>query len=81
MSKLSYAKKFGLIFVLMIIPLSFLLLDMVTDSLAESDFIRKERVGLEYIKEVRIPIEYIQQHRGMTAAYLGGAEELSLIHI
>ena len=75
MDRLRYPAKFGIIFALVLVPLLFLSLNFLASIREEVGFIENERMGLAYINAVRQPIEYIQQHRGMTAAYLNGAEE------
>ena len=75
MTRLRYAQKFSLIFVLVLLPLLILSYELITSLDEQISFREGERVGLEYIAAVRSPIEHMQQHRGMTAAFLGGASE------
>ena len=75
MDKLRYPVKFGLIFLIVLVPLLVLSINLINTLSAERSFIENERLGLAYIKTVRQPIEHLQQHRGMTAAYLNGATE------
>jgi methyl-accepting chemotaxis protein len=75
MGAMRYPVKFTVIFLLVLIPLSFLGYNMVHTLEEEIVFLEGERTGLEYVKDVRFPIQHIQQHRGMTAAYLTGATE------
>ncbi|MDH5572948.1 MAG: methyl-accepting chemotaxis protein [Gammaproteobacteria bacterium] len=75
MDKLRYPVKFGLIFLIVLIPLLLLSINLISSINKEISFIENERIGLAYIKTVRQPIEHIQQHRGMTAAYINGASE------
>ena len=74
MNRFRYPVKFGLIFIVVLLPL--LLLSGITlSNLNESiRFMEHEREGLAYIESVRQPLEYMQQHRGMMAAWLGGDE-------
>ncbi|WP_017942823.1 MULTISPECIES: methyl-accepting chemotaxis protein [unclassified Thioalkalivibrio] len=74
MNRFRYPVKFGLIFIVVLLPL--LLLSGITlVNLNESiRFVANERQGLTYIDAAREPVEYIQQHRGMMAALLGGDE-------
>ncbi len=75
MSQFRFPVKFGLIFIIVLIPILTLSVNMISNVTKDVTFLENERVGLTYLKIVRLPIEHIQQHRGMTAAYLGGAKE------
>ena len=75
MNRFAYPVKFGLIFLIVMVPLLLLSINLIASINAEIAFLQHERQGLSYIKTVRQPIEAIQQHRGMTAAYLNGATE------
>ena len=72
MGAMKYQHKFTTLFLVVLIPLIFLSYSMVQRVIDKLEFIEAERIGLIYINDVRFPIEHIQQHRGMTAAYLGG---------
>lgn len=74
MDRFRYPLKFGLIFVVIMLPL--ILLSAITiGNLNETlRFLNHEREGLEYIRVAREPIEYLQQHRGIMAALLAGDE-------
>ena len=75
MEKLRFPQKFGLIFVVILIPLiilAFFQVSVINDKIA---FLESESRGIEYIKIIRLPFEVIQQHRGMTSAYLHGSTE------
>ncbi len=72
MDRFRYPVKFGVILVLVIIPLvtlSYLLISNIND---EIKFFENERRGISYIKAVRPLLEHMPQHRGMTNAYLNG---------
>ena len=72
LNRLSFPKKFGLLFLVILLPLlglSSLLLTFVND---EITFVKNERIGLAYVAKVRQPIELIQQHRGLSSIYLAG---------
>jgi len=73
MNRLRYPVKFGLIFVILLVPLTALSTSLISNISEDLDFLERERTGLAYIKALRKPIEYVQQHRGMTAAHLNGA--------
>lgn len=75
MERLRYPLKFGLIFIVVLIPLLLLSANLVNTIDDGVRFIQNERKGLGYIALIRKPIEHIQQHRGMLSAYLNGAVE------
>ena len=75
MAQLRYPYKFATIFVIAFLPLVFLSYQLGSALNEEVTYLENERIGLDYVKDVRLPIEHIQQHRGMTAAYLGGSRE------
>ena len=70
--KLSYSRKFGLIFLIFLVPLIGLSAKLISDLNNSTAILEKERMGLEYIGAVRGLLEHIPQHRGMTNAYLSG---------
>ena len=72
MDRFRYSAKFGLIFVLVFIPLLVLSVLLISNINDEISFFENERNGLAYIKNVRPLIAEVQRHRGMTAAYLNG---------
>ena len=75
MGKLKYPVKFAVLFIIILIPLLFLSYNMVQLLTEEIDFIKNEKKGVEYLQAIRLPMQHIQHHRGMTAAYLGGATQ------
>ena len=75
MNKLRYPVKFGLIFAMILVPLVILSAQLVGSLNEQVDFLENQRRGLAYIQIARLPLEQLQQHRGMTAAYLNGAQE------
>ena len=72
MNRFRYPFKFGLIFVIVLIPLVVLSSILISNLDDEVTFLHNERNGLAYIKTAREPIQFIQQHRGLTGAYLNG---------
>jgi len=72
MDRLKYPFKFGLIFIIVLIPLLVLSASLVNSFEEELDFLKNEHDGLSYIKLIRQPLEHMQQHRGMTATYHNG---------
>jgi methyl-accepting chemotaxis protein len=75
MGKMKYPVKFGVIFAIVLIPLVYLSYNMVHLLTEEISILENERNGVEYLQAIRLPMQHIQQHRGMTAAYLGGATQ------
>ncbi|MCW8906231.1 MAG: methyl-accepting chemotaxis protein [Sedimenticola sp.] len=75
MDRLRYPLKFGLIFLVVLIPLVMLSVFLINQVNQDILLVENEQRGLAYIKVVRQPIEHIQQHRGMTSAFLNGATD------
>lgn len=75
MNRLRYPAKFGLLFIIVLVPMLTMGGILVKQFQAESNFLNQEQLGLRYIKALRLPIEHVQQHRGMTSAFRNGAEE------
>ena len=73
MNRFRYPIKFGVIFLVILIPLIVLSSILIGEFEEDIRFLNNEHLGVKYIETVRLPIEHIQQHRGMTAAYLNGA--------
>ena len=74
LNRLRYPVKFAVIFLIIAFPLVFLSLNLLHSSMNEISFLENEKIGIRYLKTARLPLEHLQQHRGMTAGYLGGAE-------
>jgi len=75
MERLRYPFKFGLIFVIILLPLLILSGILISDLEHRIDAAEKERLGVVYMRALRLPIEHIQQHRGMTNSYLNGGQD------
>ncbi len=75
MNRLRYPIKFGMILIIVMIPLLLLSLNLISSIHNEVSTLENKQIGLTYIASIRQPVEHIQQHRGMTAAYLGGSTE------
>ncbi|WP_026675460.1 methyl-accepting chemotaxis protein [Alkalihalobacterium bogoriense] len=72
LNKLSYAKKFALIFLVVFIPIVILSIITTTNLQAELAFTKKEKEGLMLLEAVYPLIQSTQQHRGLTVTYLSG---------
>ncbi|MBL4796137.1 MAG: methyl-accepting chemotaxis protein [Oleispira sp.] len=75
MGNVRYPIKFFIIFVIVMIPIVILSTRLISTINNDINFLEQERAGLRYIESIRQPLEYVQQHRGVVAAYLGGAKE------
>lgn len=75
MGKMTFPKKFGLILIIVMLPLLFLSYSVVSIITEEVGFLESEKVGVRYLQAARLPMQNIQSHRGMTAAFLNGATE------
>ena len=76
MNRFRYPLKFGLIFLIVLVPLLVLSSILISNMNDKINFIKNERQGLAYMQTAREPIQYIQQHRALTAAYLSGNKSL-----
>ncbi|MBK1734656.1 methyl-accepting chemotaxis protein [Halorhodospira abdelmalekii] len=72
MDRLRFPFKFGLIFVVVMVPLGALSVLSLQEVGDRAQFLEGERRGLEYISAARLPIEHLQRHRGSMAAVLAG---------
>jgi len=72
MDLLTYPKKFLLIFLIFFIPLIAALSVMAINLTDEIETLHSERTGLESNQHLQAFIQLTQQHRGLTASYLGG---------
>ena len=76
LNRLRYPHKFLLIGTLFLVPLlllGYLLIQEVNERIS---FMEQEQPGIEYIAQLREIIQPMQQHRGMSAAILGGDNTL-----
>jgi methyl-accepting chemotaxis protein len=72
LNRLSFTGKFALIFILFLIPITYLSYSSYIDHQVEINQVDKEEIGLKYIAAVRPLFEHMAQTRGMTNAYLNG---------
>src|SRR5680860_19297 len=77
LGKLRYSKKFMIIGGAFLIPLMIIGVLLLQEKTGIVEFTANQRAGLTEIKQVRSAIELVQEHRGMSAAYLNGAENFS----
>ncbi|RUL54650.1 methyl-accepting chemotaxis protein [Lysinibacillus antri] len=72
LDKLTFSKKFMLLFILVILTFSYLLLDIVQQTNDRIETIEKELTGIDLIEDVYPILKFTQQHRGLTANLLSG---------
>ena len=77
LGKLRYSKKFMVIGGAFLIPLMIIGVLLLQEKSGVVEFTANQRVGLKEIKQVSSAIELVQTHRGMSAAYLNGAENFA----
>ena len=76
LNRLRYPHKFlfiGTLFLVPLLLLGYLLIQEVNERI---EFMEQEQPGIEYIAQLREIIQPMQQHRGMSAAILGGNNTL-----
>ncbi|NLW04681.1 MAG: methyl-accepting chemotaxis protein [Pseudomonadaceae bacterium] len=76
LNRLRYPHKFLLIGTLFLVPLLLLGYLLIQEVNERINFMEQERPGIEYIAQLREIIQPMQQHRGMSAAILGGDNRL-----
>jgi methyl-accepting chemotaxis protein len=72
MNRLKYRDKMLLVALIFTLPIAVLLYMTIMEANKGIAFVSKERQGLQYIQPVIKVIQKMQQHRGMSAAFLGG---------
>ncbi|MFF5996380.1 methyl-accepting chemotaxis protein [Lysinibacillus sp. KU-BSD001] len=72
LDKLSFSKKFMLLFAVVVLTLSYLLLDLVQQTNKQIDTIEKELSGVDLIEDVYPVLKFTQQHRGLTVNLISG---------
>lgn len=76
MNRLKYPKKFGVIFLLFLLPIASLLYLEINKLNEAVNISSSQRNGLEYNVAVRTLLQQVQQHRGLSSVYLGGKSEI-----
>lgn len=74
LDRLSFSKKFSLIILVFLLPISYTTWLDVQNQQQRIDFIDKEIQGLDLLIHYRSLFTGLAQHRGMTNGYLGGNE-------
>lgn len=75
MNRLVYWKKFVLIGLLFIIPITLLTVDTFRSMQASIGFAMKEREGVAYLKPLKEMLMALQRHRGVANGFLNGESE------
>ncbi|KMT21013.1 methyl-accepting chemotaxis protein [Clostridium cylindrosporum] len=75
MNRLKFLKKFGLIFILFLLPLSVLLSYLIIDLNSNIKMKENQIKGLQYNIAIRSLIQHTQQHRGLSSIYLQGKDK------
>ncbi|WP_155522760.1 methyl-accepting chemotaxis protein [Salisediminibacterium selenitireducens] len=74
MNRLTYPEKFVLIFLLFFVPIIGSMGFILYSTQSEIDTVNHELTGLESTVKIQALIQNVQQHRGLSANYLGGNE-------
>ena len=77
LNRFRYPHKFLLIGMVLAVPMAFYVFLLILDKQADSDFIRKERQGVEYLQSLRQLLQLLPQRRGLTYVVLNGNETLA----
>ncbi|WP_459479271.1 methyl-accepting chemotaxis protein [Clostridium saccharoperbutylacetonicum] len=72
MNKLKFLKKFGLIFIISLLPMSLMLVNLVIQINQKIEINDNQMMGLTYNSAIRTLIQHTQQHRGLSSTYLAG---------
>jgi len=76
LNQFKFTQKFALIFVLYVIPVTYVAYISLTEHIESVNNIELEIKGIEYMKAIRPLFEHMAQTRGMTNAYLNGKTQL-----
>lgn len=76
MNRLKYFQKFILIFLLFFIPIIGSLALIIYNIDNDIEFSQKQKIGLEANLTLQELVQNLQQHRGLSAGYLGGNESM-----
>lgn len=72
LDKLSFSKKFMLLFIVVVVTFSYLLLDIVMQTNEQITTVENELIGIDLIEEIYPVLKFTQQHRGLTSNLLSG---------
>lgn len=72
MNRLKFLKKFGLIFIISLLPMSLILINLVIQINNKIEVNNNQMIGLNYNSAIRSLVQHAQQHRGLSSTYLSG---------
>lgn len=72
LDKLTFSKKFMLLFIVVVVTLSYLLLDIVRQTNDRIITMKNELIGVDLIEEIYPVLKFTQQHRGLTSNLVSG---------
>ena len=72
MNRLTYSRKFLLITIVFLIPITILTYQLAAQFGADLDFVRKELKGAAYLRPTLSLLQHMQQHRGAANTFLSG---------
>ena len=72
MNRLTYSRKFLLITIVFLIPITILTYQLAAQFGADIDFVRKELKGAAYLRPTLSLLQHMQQHRGAANTFLSG---------
>ena len=74
LDKLTFSKKFILLFIVVVVTFSYLLLDIVRQTNDRITTVENELIGVDLIEEIYPVLKFAQQHRGLTSNLVSGDE-------
>ena len=72
LDKLTFSRKFILLFLLVVGTFSYLLLDIIKQTNEQITTVENELIGIDLVEEVYPVLKYMQQHRGLTSNLVSG---------
>jgi methyl-accepting chemotaxis protein len=72
MNRLKFIKKFGLIFIISLLPMSLILINLIIQLNSKIEVNNNQMIGLNYNSAIRLLAQHAQQHRGLSSTYLSG---------
>lgn len=72
LDKLTFSKKFILLFIIVVATLSYLLFDIVKQTNEQITTVKDELVGIDLMEDIYPVLKFTQQHRGLTSNLVSG---------
>ena len=76
LNKMRFAGKFGILFLLILIPAVITIIDKFNDMQVKLDLIESQHHGVRYLQKSQDLLKFIPQHRGISQGFLKGKTEL-----